>query len=914
MRQRWVLLLHVLSVACWWPSLVVRCSAAEFEMVLVEPEQEPVSYTSAAFSTPPPLPKFPSVINLRVAVFHAPPFATVEELPNGTVVYGGFQKDLLESLVDFAAADNVTLNWNLSVAPLQYGASFDLVANDCHQVAENPQESCGQLDVMVANFYSTPDRALRADMSPPWLRSSISTVKYVDKTTLDFSTLSQAEAARAWVCLKDGTFYAGVVKARYPKINYLMCPSQDDCLLELKAEKCVLYADDELQLYYRAAWDPQLEVTKETFNTQYIAWARSYRLDPIVLILLNRWALAAVTSSRLDELYSKYFQKALCPVGTAGDACELPCDPNHGSADANGVCVCSSTKWTGDDCSVEVAENTNLIPATLLAMAYAMLGVNVLSIIGCGVWLIYQRQSTQVRVSQPFFLNLVLLGCLISTCTIIPLAQQDEADGPVAACMAIPWMYSVGFSITFGTLFAKIRRVFIIFKSAIDMRRNIVTFKETFCVIGAVLALDVTILIVWTVVDPLEWERKVLSEDQFGAALESVGYCNSDQWMVFAGLIAALHLCLLGTACYMCYVSRSIPTKFSEGKYVSIAMISNLQIFVVGVPILVMLGTDPQTGFFVRCVIIWMNDLAVVALIFGNLIYSVHWGPKGEEGKDVKSVVSNAVQQYSRAAGMSSNRQMFGSRMDSSYRSNMDGSYKQGSSRWLSKSINSHNSSDRSLNGGNGSDHLAAPSFPAGSPEPLPMIKRKSSSDLRIPPIILESAASQEGSQAEVARVSRASIEADVLGEKTSWAGISMSTFETTGSLHTIRPKSESEDTGIVKRDDVLSDNKASWGRMNLSTVLYDENPSKDSSEASFHDDDHLESHSADNDNIRPSQSPLTPIAEDKGLEPLPEHSGGKLSNSELSDPALCHFTSENETEETSGFFNLDDVSDVGRP
>jgi hypothetical protein len=45
-----------------------------------------------------------------------------------------------------------------------------------------------------------------------------------------------------------------------------------------------------------------------------------------------------------------------------------------------------------------------------------------------------------------------------------------------------------------------------------------------------------------------------------------------------------VYLSLLGFACYLCYVSRDIPTKFSEGKYVSIAMFSNLQIFVVGVP------------------------------------------------------------------------------------------------------------------------------------------------------------------------------------------------------------------------------------------------------------------------------------------------------------------------------------------
>lgn len=113
--------------------------------------------------------------------------------------------------------------------------------------------------------------------------------------------------------------------------------------------------------------------------------------------------------------------------------------------------------------------------------------------------------------------------------------------------------------------------------------------------------------------DPLYWERNVISTDQFGAPLESEGHCTSDNWVAFAATIASLHLLLLGVACWMCYgtfrscfpigdgslayhskliisffdiryfpripVARDIPTKFSEGKYLSIAMISNLQVF-----------------------------------------------------------------------------------------------------------------------------------------------------------------------------------------------------------------------------------------------------------------------------------------------------------------------------------------------
>jgi hypothetical protein len=86
-----------------------------------------------------------------------------------------------------------------------------------------------------------------------------------------------------------------------------------------------------------------------------------------------------------------------------------------------------------------------------------------------------------------------------------------------------------------GTLFAKIRRIYFIFRSAAapggTIRKTSVTFQETIAVIGVVLIVDVV----------------VISEDQFGAPLESVGYCISDYWAIFAGVIASLHLVLMGT-------------------------------------------------------------------------------------------------------------------------------------------------------------------------------------------------------------------------------------------------------------------------------------------------------------------------------------------------------------------------------
>jgi ABC-type amino acid transport substrate-binding protein len=272
---------------------------------------------------------FPSNITLRGGVLHAPPFATVEEGPSG-FAFGGFQVDLLQRMTIFAAKDNVTLKIEMSPSPPQFGPAFDTVANDCIMTKNNyTLEDCNKFDFIVANYYSTPERGLRAHLSPPWLRSSISAIKYLDKKGPDFTTLSQVSDARASVCLKDGTFYSGLVREKFPNATYVGCPGTEECIAALKNESCVLYVMDELGLRYAAAWDPTLQVTPEQFNTQYIVWPLSYNLPVATRMLMDKWIRDAITNATMDELYFKYFQKALCPVGTAGKDCELPCDPGR---------------------------------------------------------------------------------------------------------------------------------------------------------------------------------------------------------------------------------------------------------------------------------------------------------------------------------------------------------------------------------------------------------------------------------------------------------------------------------------------------------------------------------------------------------------------------------------------------------
>ena len=403
---------------------------------------------------------FPQAMALRAVVLtNTIPLAYYDEHTESPTIdrsfphYHGFQPELLRHLQIIAKTlDNVTLSFDLEEAPaFSYTQQFEYLANNCNTTANRLSlEDCNRYDLVVGDYYGYPSRSIRTLLTPPILTTAAATVQYAHRQARQVSTLEEARALQEPVCLLKESHYDDQTVERFPGIHVEWCFNHTQCISLLKNEHCVLFVEDELQLRYMSVHDADLEVTREHFDEQYIVWPLRHSLDPLWQQLIIRWIYEAKVTGILDYLYHWYFSINYCPIGKAGVLCDLPCSPSKGLADRFGQCVCESIKWIGDDCSVEVMENKHLKSRAMAIVCYIMIGINFVNVAGCAIWMWVQRHTAQVTVAQPFFLGLVLLGCLVSTSTIFALGAQDEEDGPVRACMAIPWLYSVGFSITFG--------------------------------------------------------------------------------------------------------------------------------------------------------------------------------------------------------------------------------------------------------------------------------------------------------------------------------------------------------------------------------------------------------------------------------------------------------------------------------
>jgi len=129
-----------------------------------------------------------------------------------------------------------------------------------------------------------------------------------------------------------------------------------------------------------------------------------------------------------------------------------------------------------------------------------------------------------------------------------------------------------------------------VFAAAASMKRVIVTAKDVLQPFAILMTLNFIVLLSWTLVDPMVFERVYTDE------LTSYGRCTSqgNQWKGFIATLAILNFIALVLANVQAYHARSINDELSESKYIGLATLSMFQIFLVGIPLLVIVRNEPS--------------------------------------------------------------------------------------------------------------------------------------------------------------------------------------------------------------------------------------------------------------------------------------------------------------------------------
>jgi hypothetical protein len=152
------------------------------------------------------------------------------------------------------------------------------------------------------------------------------------------------------------------------------------------------------------------------------------------------------------------------------------------------------------------------------------------------------------------------------------------------------------------------------------MKRVAVKEMDAVLPLAILMVINVAIMIVWTILDPLVWVRTEPND-----AFESQGFCQESKGsgIVFKSCIGVVNIVALVMANVQAFRARNISSEFSDSFNVMMTMLSLLQALIIGLPLMILVQDNHVATYFIWCGLIFIVTTAVLGLMFFSKILLV---------------------------------------------------------------------------------------------------------------------------------------------------------------------------------------------------------------------------------------------------------------------------------------------------
>ena len=145
--------------------------------------------------------------------------------------------------------------------------------------------------------------------------------------------------------------------------------------------------------------------------------------------------------------------------------------------------------------------------------------------------------------------------------------------------------------------------------------------------LSMLLLVELAVLSASTVVSPLKYGYANVKVNSHGEPTSKVrAGCKADGniW-IFLMMLGTLHLALLVYGVVLVYQARYVSNWYSEGKYIAMAVINNLQVKLIGFTVMALCyGLDLNVLFSIESIGIIICAFGTLVLIFAPKIISVY--------------------------------------------------------------------------------------------------------------------------------------------------------------------------------------------------------------------------------------------------------------------------------------------------
>ncbi|XP_068632581.1 gamma-aminobutyric acid type B receptor subunit 2 [Battus philenor] len=215
------------------------------------------------------------------------------------------------------------------------------------------------------------------------------------------------------------------------------------------------------------------------------------------------------------------------------------------------------------------------LAAAGVALALAFLAFN-----------LHYSKRRSIKLSSPRLNNMTLIGCVMVYAAVALLGVDNStlpSSVPFSAmCTGRVYILSAGFSLAFGSMFAKtyrVHRIFISNRSGV-CKTKLLQDTPLISLVCALLLIDGLIVTLWAIIDPMERHLKNLtieisSTDRSVVYQPQIEVCKSHNMTGWLCALYAYKGLLLLVGVYMAWETRHVKiSALNDSKYIGISVYS----------------------------------------------------------------------------------------------------------------------------------------------------------------------------------------------------------------------------------------------------------------------------------------------------------------------------------------------------
>uniref|UniRef100_A0A3Q2XJE8 G-protein coupled receptor family C group 6 member A n=1 Tax=Hippocampus comes TaxID=109280 RepID=A0A3Q2XJE8_HIPCM len=203
----------------------------------------------------------------------------------------------------------------------------------------------------------------------------------------------------------------------------------------------------------------------------------------------------------------------------------------------------------------------------------AFSGLGILLVLLVSALFLHKRDTPVVRAAGGPLTQVILYSLVVSFISVVLFVGRPRS----LQCKVRQMLFGISFTVCVSCILVKSLKILLAFQSNIDMQGALRKVYQSYLIVVACVAFQVTICICWLVLKSPY--KHVVSQPK--TMLE---YCHEGSYVAFGVMLG--YIALLAFVCFVCaFVGRKLPQRYNEAKFITFSMLLYLTSWMIFVPI-----------------------------------------------------------------------------------------------------------------------------------------------------------------------------------------------------------------------------------------------------------------------------------------------------------------------------------------